>query len=295
MQGDASALRIGTPTAGEPPFAVAAGTPQTVAFTSVPGHPSNVVDVAYRVDGGSVLIAHAVPVDPAVHPDSQSFVARLPALASGQRLEYRAELRRAGQLIDAAPAGGWKMMTAESRPRVDPASPPAAVPSPAMAAIPRFGYSLEFLGALSVRLRPEALGHTPDGYRINFFVVEGEIRGPRMNGIVRPEGGDWMTIRPDGVGEVNIRVTYEMTDGGLVLERSGGVIYIGPDGYERVTRGVFVGAPHVYLTPDYITADPRWKWLNPLQCYGLGHVVMAELRLECDIYVPHVRSAPPGA
>jgi hypothetical protein len=294
MQGNGSALRIGTPTAGEPPSVVAAGTPQTVAFTTVPGHPSNVVDVAYRLDGGSLLVAHAVPVDPAVHPDSQSFVARLPALASGQRLEYRAELRRAGQLIDVAPAGGWKVMTAESRPRVDPASPPTAIPSPDMAAIPRFDYSLEFLGALSVRLRPEVLGHTPAGYQINFFVVEGEIRGPRMNGIVRPEGGDWMSIRPDGVGVVHIRITYEMADGGLVLERSGGVIYVGPDGYERVTRGVFVGVPNVYLTPDYITAEPRWNWLNPLQCYGLGHVVMEELRLECDIYVPHVRSTPPG-
>ena len=294
MQGDASELRIGTPTAGEPPSAVAAGTPQTVTFTTVPGHPSNVVDVAYRVDGGAPLIAHAVPVDPAVHPDSQSFVARLPALASGQRLEYRAELRRAGQLIDAAPAGGWKVMTAESRPRVDPASPATAIPSPDMAATPRFDYSLEFLGALSVRLRPEVLGHTPEGYQINFYVVKGEIRGPRMNGIVRPEGGDWMSIRPDGVGQVHIHITYEMTDGGLVLERSGGVIYVGPDGYERVTRGDFVGVPNVYLTPDYITADPRWNWLNSLQCYGLGHVVMGELRLECDIYVPHVRSAPPG-
>jgi hypothetical protein len=193
-----------------------------------------------------------------------------------------------------APAGGWEMMTAESRPQVDPASPATTIPSPDMAAMPRFGYSLEFLGALSVRLRPEVIGHTPDGYRINFFVVKGEIRGPRMNGIVRPEGGDWMAIRPDGVGEVNIHITYEMTDGALVLERSGGVIYVGPDGYEQVTRGVFVGVPHVHLTPAYITADPRWNWLNPLQCHGLGHVVMGELRLECDIYVPHVLSAPPG-
>jgi len=185
-------------------------------------------------------------------------------------------------------------MTAESRPRVDPASPPTTIRSPDTAAMPRFGYSLEFLGALSVRLRPEVLGHTPDGYQINFFVVEGQIRGPRMNGMVRPEGGDWMRLRPDGVGEVHIHITYEMTDGALVLERSGGVIYVGPDGYEQVTRGVFVGVPHVHLTPDYVTADPRWDWLNPLQCLGLGHVVMGELRLECDIYVPHVRSASPG-
>jgi hypothetical protein len=293
MQGNFS-LRIGTSSAGEPPSAVPAGTAQTVAFTAVPGHPSNVVDVAYRVDGGSLHTAHAVPVDSLVDPGSQSFAARLPALESGQRLEYRAELRRAGQLIGVAPFGGWKTMTAEHRPRVDPPSPPATIPSSGSEVAPRFGYSAEFLGAMSVRLRPEVLGHTPDGYRINFFVVDGKIRGPRLNGMIRPEGGDWLNLRPDGLGEVNIRITYEMTDGGLVLEQSGGAIYVGQDGYERVTRGVFVDVPHVYLTPSYLTADPRWSWLNPLQCYGLGHVVMEELRLECDIYAPHVTSTLPG-
>jgi hypothetical protein len=279
----------------EPPSTVPSGMPQTVAFTAVPGHPSNVVDVAYRVDGGSLRTAHAAPVDSAVSPGSQPFVARLPALESCQRLEYRGELRRAGQLIGVAPAGGWKTMTAEPRPRVDPPSPPAAIPSADTAATPRFEYTAEFLGAMHVRLRPEVIGHVPGGYRINFFVVEGEIRGPRMNGIIRPEGGDYMNLRPDGVGEVHIRVTYEMNNGGLVLEHSRGLIYVGPDGYERVTRGVYVDVPHVHLTPSYLTADPHWSWINHMQCYALGYAVMAELRLECDIYHPHVTRALPGA
>jgi hypothetical protein len=276
----------------EPPGAVAAGSQPTIDLLAKPGHPSNRVDVAYRVDDGPVRSAHAAPVEPAAPPASQLFQARLPALASGQRLEYRAELRRAGRLLDVAPADGtWMAMTAEAPPpRTDP-SPPSASDTPG---IPRFGYELELLGALTVRLRPEVLGHTPDGYRINFFVVQGEIRGPRLNGTLRPEGGDWMTVRPDGVGVVNIRVTYEMDDGGLVLEQSGGVIYVGPEGYEQVVRGVFVGTPHIYLTPSYITADPRWAWINSFQCFGLGHVVMEELRLECDIYAPHVTTDPSG-
>ncbi len=276
----------------EPSSAVAAGSQPTIELVARPGHPSNRVDVSYRVDGGPVRVAHAAPVEPGVRPESQPFLARLPALASGQRLEYRAELRRAGRLIDVAPADGtWMTMTAEAPPpRVDPRPPPTSD----TAGSPRFGYELELLGALTVRLRPEVLGHTPDGYRINFFVVEGEIRGPRLNGTVRPEGGDWMAVRPDGVGVVHIRVTYEMHNGGLVLEQSGGVIYVGPEGYERVVRGVFVGTPHVYLTPKYITADPRWAWINPFQCFGIGYVVMEELRLECDIYAPHVTSVSSG-
>ena len=160
------------------PRAVAAGSQPTIELVARPGHPSNRVDVSYRVDGGPVRVAHAAPVEPGVRPEAQTFLARLPALASGQRLEYRAELRRAGRLIDVAPADGtWMTMTAEARPRgVDPRPPPASD----TAGSPRFGYELELLGALTVRLRPEVLGHTPDGYRINFFVVQGEIRGPRL-------------------------------------------------------------------------------------------------------------------
>jgi hypothetical protein len=290
MDQDAHTLRIGTPMSAEPSCAAAAGSRPTIELVARPGHPSNRVDVSYRVDGGPVRVAHAAPVVHGAHPAAQSFLARLPALARGQRLEYRAELRRGGQLIASAPGDGtWMTMTAEAAPpKLDP--PPA--PESATAGTPRFGYELEFLGSLTVRLRPEVLGQTPDGYRINFFVVQGEIRGPRMNGIVRPEGGDWMAVRPDGVGMVHIRVTYEMDDGGLVLEQSGGVIYVGPEGYERVVRGVFVGTPHIHLTPNYLTADPQWAWINPLQCFGMGRVVMEELRLECDIYSPHVTSGP---
>jgi hypothetical protein len=276
---------------GDLPRVIAGGSPPTIELVARPGHPSNRVDVAYRVDRGPVRVAHASPVEPGVRPE-QVFLARLPALVSGQQVEYRAELKRAGRLLDVAPADGtWMTMTAEAPSAPVVAGTPSASDTPG---IPRFEYELELLGALTVRLRPEVLGHTPDGYRINFFVVQGEIRGPRLNGKLRPEGGDWMTVRPDGVGVVNIRVTYEMDDGGLVLEQSGGVIYVGPAGYEQVVRGVFVGTPHIYLTPSYITADPRWAWINAFQCFGLGHVVMEELRLECDIYAPHVTSDPSG-
>jgi Protein of unknown function (DUF3237) len=272
--------------------AIAAGSQPTIELVATPGHPSNRVDVPYRVDRGPVHIAHAAPAEPAVLPE-QTFLARLPALASGQRLEYRGELTRAGQLIaEAPPDGAWLSVTAEAPPpKVDLPSPHA----PDTVGGPRFPYELEFLGALTVRLRPEVLGHTPEGYRLNFFVEEGEIRGPRLNGTVRPEGGDWMVVRPDGVGEAHIHVTYEMADGALVLEHSRGAINVGREGYERVIRGVFVGMPHLYLTPMYITADPRWAWVNTLQCFGLGRVVMEELRLECDMYAPHVRHKPSSA
>ena len=167
-----------------------------------------------------------------MRPEAQPFLARLPALASGQRLEYRAELRRAGRLIDVAPADGtWMTMTAEA------ASPAASIrdrrPRPTRPGARASAYELELLGALTVRLRPEVLGHTPEGYRINFFVVQGEIRGPRLqrHGTARRRRLD---DRPSG--RRRRRSTSESrtrcTTVALVLEQSGGVIYVGPEGYE---------------------------------------------------------------
>ena len=288
------ALRLGTASAPAPAGVVAAGTPAVVAVTAAADHPGNVVDVAYRLNGGALRVAHAA-ARAAAGSDAQSFLAQLPALAGGQCLEYRAELRRAGQLVGVAPAdGGWQTISAAApAPAPVPASLPRS-PFPACdtAGTPRFGFELDFLGALTAQLRAEVMGHTPQGFRINFFIVQGEVHGPRLRGRVRPEGGDWMCIRPDGVGEVDIRVTYEMADGALLLEQSGGVFDIGPDGYADVVRGVYTGAPPFFATPTYITADARWKWINALQCFGFGRVVMQELRVECDVYAPRLTSGP---
>ena len=286
-------LRLGTPAAPAPAGMVAPCRPSELAVGAVQGHPSNVVSVPYRVDGGALQVAHAVPTNAQAPDGAQPFVAHLPPLAPGQRLDYRAELRRVGQLIGVAPAdGSWKSITAHTGPGARPGPAPAPLPSNDTSGKPRFAFDLEFLGALTVTLRAEVLGHTPQGFRINFFIVQGELRGPRLQGRVRPEGGDWMCIRPDGVGEVDIKVTYEMSDGALILEQSGGVFDIGRDGYAKVIRGVYEGAPPFFATPVYITADPRWQWINRLQCLGFGRVVMNDLRVECDVYTPHLKSGP---
>ena len=258
------------------------------------GHPGNVVDVHYRMDGGRVQTVHAAPTSSFGALRPQSFLAHVPLPEPDRLLEYRAELWRAGQVIAVAPDdGSWRSVTAPDE-NVAPHQEPQEARFPAYdtSGTPRFTYDLEFLGALTVQLRAEVMGHTPEGYRINFFVVQGEARGPRLHGTVRPEGGDWMCIRPDGVGEVDIKITYETPDGALLLEQSGGVFDLGPHGYAEVVAGVYRGAPPFFATPVYVTADPRWQWINSLQCFGFGRVVLEHLRVECDIYAPRVTSGP---
>jgi hypothetical protein len=141
---------------------------------------------------------------------------------------------------------------------------------------------------LTVNLRAEVLGATPEGYRINFYVKDGTVRGPKIDAVVIPEGGDWMCIRPDGIGMVNITITYCATDGALILERSGGVFDLGPGGYAMAASGSFSGSPPFYATPSWETAHPNWQWLNRCQGFGIGRVVLDELQVRCDIYLPTV-------
>jgi hypothetical protein len=215
----------------------------------------------------------------------------LPPLRPGQPVEYQLALMRAGQRIATLPEdGSWlslrpdpaKEMTAFVAPQPD------KVTSISAPATPRWSYDLTFFAALTVDLRAEVLGATPAGYRINFFVKDGTVRGPSIDAVVLPEGGDWMCIRRDGIGMVDISITYKTADGALILERSGGVFDLGPDGYETVAAGRFSGAPPFYATPAWETAHPDWQWLNRRQGFGIGRVVLEELQVRCDIYLPSV-------
>jgi hypothetical protein len=152
----------------------------------------------------------------------------------------------------------------------------------------RFAYDLPFFGALTATLRPEILGETPEGFRMNLFVERGCLTGPRIDATIRPEGGDWVRISRDGVGLVDIRITLETSDGALILCRMGGRFDLGPAGYAMVAAGRFTGSPPLCTTPTFITADPSWQWLNRCQGLGIGRVHLEEFQVEYDIYVPEV-------
>ncbi|MDQ3946215.1 MAG: DUF3237 domain-containing protein [Actinomycetota bacterium] len=222
---------------------------------------------------------------------TQWFRTALPTLDEGRHVDYRVELIRAGQRLATLPAdGSWLTVTGEpaSAPSSAPSSPTPCAGAPAAAGVPRWAYDLPFFAALTINLRPEILGETPDGYRINFFVESGRVVGPRIDAVVRPDGGDWMCIRRDGIGVLDVRTTYETTDGALILDRAGGVFDLGPDGYAKVAAGQLTGTPAFYATPTFMTAHPDWQWLNRCQGFGVGRVVLEELQVQCDIYVPQV-------
>jgi len=261
--------------------AIVVGTPSA--------HPADLVQVLLRPDGGSPLAIRASRERPGFGDSVNWFHTQLPELRAGRETEYRVEWSRAGRRVATMPPdGSWLRLRGVGDAPGAAASPEATQAAPDRCSPPRLPHDLEFFATLTADLRPEVLGATPEGYRINFHIAEGRVRGPRIDALIEPHGGDWMCIRRDGVGVCDIRFTCRTGDGALILEESGGVIDLGADGYARAASGRLTGAPSYYPTPRWSTAHPDWTWLNRRQGFGFGRVVMSTLQVQCDVYLPVV-------
>ena len=77
----------------------------------------------------------------------------------------------------------------------------------------RWGWNTTFLGSLTATLRKEVVGVMPDGFRINWHVIQGSFVGPGVEATILPGATDWSRIRKDGVGTVNVQATLETRTG----------------------------------------------------------------------------------
>jgi hypothetical protein len=139
----------------------------------------------------------------------------------------------------------------------------------------------------SIGIRKEVIGSVPDGLRINWYFTEGRCRADHEG--VGPGGGDFMRIRQDGIGIVNVVTEFLQTRTGARLYCSySGMFDLGPDGYARAMRDEFDAFPPFVTAPTYTTADKELAWLNRAQCLGLGRVDTNAMRIEADVYVVSV-------
>ena len=141
---------------------------------------------------------------------------------------------------------------------------------------------LSYIGGLASA--PEVIGPCPEGIRVNFYTTGGEITGPRMRGRLRPVGGDWMTVRRDGVAILDVRATLETHDGALILMTYPGVIDLGEDGYDKFLRGELPASAQIRTSPRLATSHPQYLWLNRLHCIGVGEYVAATNHATYDVY-----------
>ena len=149
-----------------------------------------------------------------------------------------------------------------------------------------FDYRLEHIMSYNAKLgEPEVIGPLPEGLRVHVYVTEGAVTGPRVVGKLRPVGGDWLTIRTDGVGVLDVRATIETHDGALIYLSYGGVVDLGPDGYEQFAQGKLpASGTAIRMSPRFYTAHPDYLWLNRLHCLGIGQAFLERSEVAYDVY-----------
>lgn len=131
---------------------------------------------------------------------------------------------------------------------------------------------------------PEVIGPAPEGIRVNFYSSGGEIQGPAIRGKVRAVGGDWVTVRKDGIAVMDVRTTFELDDGALVLVTYPGIIDFGEDGYEKFLRGEMPTQIRLRTSPRFLASNPKYEWLNRLHCIGIGEYQAATNAATYDVY-----------
>jgi hypothetical protein len=115
------------------------------------------------------------------------------------------------------------------------------------------------------RDRAQPVGPTPAGWRGVFPVDGGSFEGARLRGTVNPGGADWITMRPDAMMLIDVRLTLTTDDGATI-----GMIYSGlarphdPADNARFLEREVLAYEQMYLhtTPRFETGDPRYAWLN---------------------------------
>jgi hypothetical protein len=152
---------------------------------------------------------------------------------------------------------------------------------------PRWTYDTTFFGASTVNIRPEVIGPTPDGYRVNFYAKSGTLLGPGIDAVLL-EGTDNVSVRPDGMAVLTVSGTWQNRDGALLFERARGMTDLGPLGYNRIASGSWSGTPPITLAHTWLCAQPKWAWLNRRQTWGLGRTLTDVLQVQTDIYFPTV-------
>ena len=92
-------------------------------------------------------------------------------------------------------------------------------------------------------------------------VTGGTFEGQKLKGTALPVA-DWILARPDGVNELNVRVTLKTDDDQLIYITYRGLMYT-PKGGELYWR----------TTPIFETGAAKYEWLNMIIAVGVGKTV----------------------
>lgn len=124
---------------------------------------------------------------------------------------------------------------------------------------------LTFAFEARITLAPPVEQGTVDGKRKRFIpITGGTIKGPKLNGVVLPGGGDWQSIHPDGLTEIFARYSMKADDGTVIAITNPGVRVASADVISRLSAGEDVDPTLYYFrtTPVFeVTSGPH-AWLR---------------------------------
>ena len=122
--------------------------------------------------------------------------------------------------------------------------------------------------------QPIFVGPGPAGMRLVGPVAEGTFEGERLRGTMVGPGADWLVVRPDGWGNIDVRLQLQTHDGAVIYVSYTGLI----DVTEKLQNALVGGATTEYgeqywrTTPRLETGDPRYAWVNHTLFLGEGRV-----------------------
>ena len=111
---------------------------------------------------------------------------------------------------------------------------------------------------------PVVVRDGPNGTRVLITVTGGTVSGPRISGELLA-GGDWVTMRATGGGQLDVRLTIRTDDDAIVYTEYRGLVD---------TNWVARAAPL------FQTGDQRYAWLNDVQAVAYGAAAPGEVTYE---------------
>jgi hypothetical protein len=120
---------------------------------------------------------------------------------------------------------------------------------------------------------PIPVGPSSWGTRLIFPVVgEGTVKGPKLNGNIRPFGADWGLIRADNCFDLDVRIVIETPDGAFIHTYYRGVVAMTKDQVDQFLVGELPKGLTIYTTPRFETSHEKYQWLTQIQVVGRGGV-----------------------
>ena len=257
-----------------------------------PPSPSNVVTVRYRVDDGQLQTARGIHLATDHDRGIEYHRTVLPDFWTGQRVSYVPVLSCAGAALLAPDLAATLPSSFRLIDAPLAAARPERVATPIAPAPDRFSAAPRYLASISVPLQPpEIIGETPTGLLVNWFWSpnEGTVVGLGETAKVRKIGGDWMNIRRDGIGVMNVRATVETAEGALIYAEYQGYCDFGDKGYQNFLDRRWPDLAPTRTTPRLQTTHPKYAWVNRLQCIGVGAVHMKRLLYTYDLHSSSAR------